>query len=103
MHSFLAFRFNYLYSAFLGVWSPSVRKTWLRNQDKSNWWQLEEHSLGVSTYDYDWTINNVNFVFHCAATIRFNETLQTAIKINIQGTENLLELSTRIINFKYLI
>lgn len=60
---------------------------------------LKEHSLGVSTYDYNWMINNVNFVFNYAATIRFNETLQTKIKINIQGTVNLLEL----LILKYLI
>ncbi|KAE9538171.1 hypothetical protein AGLY_006143 [Aphis glycines] len=59
-----------------------------------------KQDLRVSTYDYDWMINNVNFVFHCSATIKFNETLQAAIKINVQGTEKLLELSTRNINLK---
>jgi len=61
---------------------------------------LEEPSLGFSTDDRDWLINNVNFVFHCAATIRFNESIQIATKINIQGTENLLELATKINNLK---
>ncbi|CAH1738322.1 unnamed protein product [Aphis gossypii] len=61
---------------------------------------LEEPSLGFSTDDRDWLINNVNFVFHCAATIRFNESIQMATKINIQGTENLLELATIMNNLK---
>lgn len=49
---------------------------------------LVEQSLGISTDDYDWLIQNVNFVFHCAATVKFNEPLYTATKINIEGTEN---------------
>ncbi|XP_025207314.1 fatty acyl-CoA reductase wat-like [Melanaphis sacchari] len=61
---------------------------------------LGEPSLGFSTDDRDWMIKNVNFVFHCAATVRFNETIQMATKINIQGTENLLELATKMINLK---
>ncbi|XP_026819369.1 LOW QUALITY PROTEIN: fatty acyl-CoA reductase wat-like [Rhopalosiphum maidis] len=61
---------------------------------------LEEPSLGFSTGDRDWLIKNVNFVFHCAATVRFNETLQIATKINIQGTENILELATKMTNLK---
>jgi alcohol-forming fatty acyl-CoA reductase len=42
----------------------------------------------------------VNFVFHCAATIKFNETLQTATKINVQGTDNILDLATTMRNLK---
>lgn len=56
--------------------------------------------MGLTTADRDWIVENVNFVFHCAATIRFNETLESASKINIQGTEKLLSLATQIENLK---
>lgn len=61
---------------------------------------IEDPSLGLSKNDRDWTIENVNFVFHCAATIKFNETLELATKINVQGTENLLLLATEMKNLK---
>jgi fatty acyl-CoA reductase len=47
-------------------------------------------------------IENVNFVFHCAATIKFNEPLDLASKINIQGTENLLALASKMKNLKVI-
>uniref|UniRef100_A0A2S2P2M9 Fatty acyl-CoA reductase n=1 Tax=Schizaphis graminum TaxID=13262 RepID=A0A2S2P2M9_SCHGA len=61
---------------------------------------LEEHLLGISTKNRDWLIKNVNFVFHCAATVKFNETLRVATQINIQGTENILALATGMNNLK---
>jgi len=61
---------------------------------------LEQPSLGLSSDDREWLIENVNFVFHCAATIKFNETLHTATKINIQGTDNILDLATTMRNLK---
>ncbi|CAI6361900.1 unnamed protein product [Macrosiphum euphorbiae] len=61
---------------------------------------LEQSSLGLSPIDHDWLIENVNFVFHCAATIKFNEPLPLALRINIQGTENLLELATKMNTLK---
>lgn len=61
---------------------------------------IEESLMGVSSTDCDWLIENVNFVFHCAATIKFNEPLELATKINIQGTENLLSLASKMKNLK---
>lgn len=61
---------------------------------------LEDSSMGLTTVDRDWIVENVNFVFHCAATIKFNETLESASKINIQGTEKLLSLATQMKNLK---
>lgn len=37
----------------------------------------------------------MNFVFHSAATVKFNETIDIATKLNIQGTENVLELAAK--------
>ncbi|XP_001948211.2 fatty acyl-CoA reductase wat [Acyrthosiphon pisum] len=61
---------------------------------------IEEESLGLSTADRNWIVENVNFVFHCAATIKFNEALELATKINIQGTNNLLTLAAQMKNLK---
>lgn len=61
---------------------------------------IEESSVGLSLTDRDWMIENVNFVFHCAASVKFNEPLEVATKINIQGTENLLSLATEMKNLK---
>ncbi|KAE9537970.1 hypothetical protein AGLY_005942 [Aphis glycines] len=61
---------------------------------------LEQPSLGLSSDDRDWLIENVNFIFHCAATVRFNETLQKATKINILGTNNVLDLASMMKNLK---
>lgn len=63
---------------------------------------LEEPSMGLTSTDREWIKENVNFVFHCAATIKFNEPLEMATKINIQGTENLLELATEMKSLKVI-
>ncbi|CAI6363746.1 unnamed protein product [Macrosiphum euphorbiae] len=64
---------------------------------------LEQPSLGLSPKDREWLTENVNFVFHCAATIKFNENLQIATRINIQGTDNILTLATMMKNLKGLV
>lgn len=54
---------------------------------------LEDSTMCLSSIDHNWLIENVNFVFHCAATVKFNEELKKATQINIQGTVNLLALA----------
>lgn len=61
---------------------------------------LKDPLIGLSSSDRDWLIENVNFIFHCAATVKFNEPLEIATNINIQGTENMLSLATEINNLK---
>jgi len=61
---------------------------------------IEESSMGLSSEDRQWLIENVNFIFHCAATVRFNEPLELATKINIQGTSYLLTLAAEMKNLK---
>lgn len=63
---------------------------------------LEESSLGLTTTNREWLIENVNFVFHCAATIKFNEPLEVSSKINIEGTENILKLAAQMKNLKVI-
>lgn len=39
--------------------------------------------------------DNVNFVFHCAASVKFDEALKTAISMNTISTRNMLDLSEK--------
>lgn len=54
---------------------------------------------GISDENIKTLRENVNFVFHCAASVKFDEPLITAIKINTISTRNLLDLAE---SFTYL-
>jgi alcohol-forming fatty acyl-CoA reductase len=43
---------------------------------------------------------NVNIVFHCGASVNFNEAFETSIKINLMGTRNMLDLAERFDNLE---
>ncbi|VVC31702.1 Hypothetical protein CINCED_3A003071 [Cinara cedri] len=64
---------------------------------------LEDPLMSLLKTDFDWILENVNLIFHCAATVRFNETLELATKINVHGTEKLLLLSKKIMNLKGIV
>lgn len=64
---------------------------------------LEESSMGLESTDRQWMMENVNLIFHCAATVKFNERLELATKINIQGTENLMLLAKHMGNLKVIL
>lgn len=49
--------------------------------------------LGISHEDRNLIINNVSIIYHCAATIRFDEALKTALLLNTRGTKLMLELA----------
>lgn len=55
--------------------------------------------LGISANDRQLLIDNVSIVYHCAATIRFDETLKKAVLLNTRGTKLMLELAEQ---FKHL-
>lgn len=50
-------------------------------------------NLDLSTEDRWLIIENVNFIYHCAATIRFDEKLKTAVELNTRGTKLMIELA----------
>ena len=49
-------------------------------------------SLGVSPSDIKILRDNVSIVFHSAATVKFDETLKSAVEMNLKGTMRLIEL-----------
>ncbi|XP_059832165.1 fatty acyl-CoA reductase 1 isoform X4 [Hypanus sabinus] len=52
--------------------------------------ELTQPELGLSQADKDLLISCINVVFHCAATVRFNETLKDAMQLNVVATRQLL-------------
>ena len=55
--------------------------------------------LGI-TPEYEKQLQNVSVVFHCAATVRFDETLRDAIKLNVGGTFETLKFAETLKNLK---
>lgn len=50
-------------------------------------------NLDLSTEDRRLITENVNFIYHCAATVRFDEPLKTAVELNTRGTQQMAELA----------
>lgn len=49
--------------------------------------------LGISDADRKLLADNVSIVYHCAATVRFDETLKRALMLNTRGTKLMVNLS----------
>ncbi len=58
---------------------------------------ISEDNLGLSAADVKALMREVRQVYHCAADVRFNLSLQQARDTNVKGTKNILEL---ILNFR---
>ncbi|KAL3271474.1 hypothetical protein HHI36_021959 [Cryptolaemus montrouzieri] len=56
--------------------------------------------LGIEDEDKQRIIEEVNFVIHCAATVRFDETLKVAAHINVRGARDLLKIAGQIKNLR---
>jgi len=64
---------------------------------------LMEPNMGMSPEDEQKLIDNVNIVFHSAATVRFDEPLKVAVEMNIIGTKKVVELCKRIKHLEVLV
>ncbi|XP_011861554.1 PREDICTED: putative fatty acyl-CoA reductase CG8306 [Vollenhovia emeryi] len=62
-----------------------------------------EENLGLSSYDRATLINNVEVVFHSAATLDFEADLRSTTNINLLGTRRIVQLCREIKNLKVLI
>lgn len=48
--------------------------------------------LGISEEDRKDIVENVSLIYHCAATIRFDEKLKRAVELNTRGTQEMINL-----------
>lgn len=53
---------------------------------------IAEDKLGMSNEDWKMLQENVEIVFHSAATVRFDEDLKDAMTLNLYGTQNVIGL-----------
>ncbi|XP_044001640.1 fatty acyl-CoA reductase 1-like [Aphidius gifuensis] len=61
---------------------------------------ISQVKLGLSENDYCLLFEKVNIVFHCAATVGFNEPFKTAINQNVGGTKQVIDLCLKMFNLK---
>lgn len=56
--------------------------------------------LKLSEDDVKLLTKEVNVLFHCAASVRFDETLKFAVTLNAKGTQQLLDLSKKMVGLE---
>lgn len=59
--------------------------------------------LGISAANRKTLQQNVNVIFHVAATVRFDEKLKLALGINVNGTREIMLMLPEIENLKVII
>uniref|UniRef100_A0A7E5A1W6 Fatty acyl-CoA reductase n=1 Tax=Panagrellus redivivus TaxID=6233 RepID=A0A7E5A1W6_PANRE len=59
---------------------------------------LMNECLGLSEEDQNEIFENVSIVFHCAATVRFDEAIRVSVRMNLVGTQRLIALCHKIKN-----
>ncbi|PSN39596.1 putative fatty acyl-CoA reductase [Blattella germanica] len=59
--------------------------------------------LGLSDADYQILEDNVNIVFHIAASVRFDDPIGKATILNVRGTREIMLLAKKIKNLKVMI
>lgn len=57
---------------------------------------IDAEELGLSEGDLQELARNVNYVFHCAATLDFEASLKTTVDINLLGTRRIVQLCKRL-------
>ncbi|KAM6133885.1 fatty acyl-CoA reductase 1 isoform 2-T2 [Phoenicopterus ruber ruber] len=60
--------------------------------------ELTQPELDLSEAIKEELIECINIIFHCAATVRFNEMLRDAVKLNVIATQQLLSMAQRMKN-----
>ncbi|XP_046738977.1 putative fatty acyl-CoA reductase CG5065 [Diprion similis] len=56
--------------------------------------------LGLSETDYAHLVEEVSVIFHLAASVRFTETLESAVAINVKSVKHVIDLARACKNFK---
>uniref|UniRef100_A0A8C7E3Z9 Fatty acyl-CoA reductase n=1 Tax=Naja naja TaxID=35670 RepID=A0A8C7E3Z9_NAJNA len=65
--------------------------------------ELTQPNLAIPSKDMEELLSEVNVIFHCAATVRFDEPLKDALLLNVMGTQQLLRLAHQMKNLEALI
>lgn len=52
-----------------------------------------EDNLGLDVVNHKRLQDEVNIVFHCAATLKLESTLKDAVEMNLTGTQRIVEIS----------
>ncbi|XP_034994380.2 fatty acyl-CoA reductase 2 isoform X2 [Zootoca vivipara] len=79
-----------------------VRKVWPNFYEKIKPInaELAQPNLAIAPEDAEELLSEVNIVFHCAASVRFNEPLGQALLLNVIGTKQLLKLAHQMQNLE---
>ncbi|XP_034296307.1 fatty acyl-CoA reductase 1-like [Pantherophis guttatus] len=82
-----------------------VREEWPNFHEKIKPISAEftKPNLAISSEDKEELLSEVNVIFHCAATVRFDEPLKNALLLNVMGTQELLRLAHQMKNLEALI
>ena len=56
--------------------------------------------LGLTSSDREDLIENVNVIFHAAATVRFDESLSRSINTNVRGSKLIMKLAKQVRHLK---
>ncbi|EJW70823.1 hypothetical protein WUBG_18270, partial [Wuchereria bancrofti] len=59
---------------------------------------IMEEGLGLNQLDMQTICDEVSIVFHCAATVKFDEALRISVEMNVLGTQRLVALCHMIKN-----
>ncbi|NP_001428176.1 fatty acyl-CoA reductase 1 isoform 7 [Homo sapiens] len=62
--------------------------------------ELTQPKLALSEEDKEVIIDSTNIIFHCAATVRFNENLRDAVQLNVIATRQLILLAQQMKNLE---
>ena len=64
---------------------------------------ITEDSLGLSREEDSLLLDNVNIVFHCAATVKFDEELSLSVGMNVGGVMRVVALARRMAHLQALV
>lgn len=64
---------------------------------------IQLDNVGLGEQDLQRILEDVNIVFHVAATVRFNESLQDATNLNTLGTKRIMGICMKMKNLKVVV
>jgi len=56
---------------------------------------ITKKNLGINPKHFNFLYGNINEIYHCAANTQFRGPLEIMRKINVEGTRNILNFSTK--------